>query len=177
MWASRYFPSRYFARRYWPELPAIAVPTSLRRALFAQETEEAFIVLLTIDHANLLTPQRFAHNTVDFISRGETYLAYPFEIDLPGQDPERPPRVTLRIDNVSREIVLTLRQIQSAPTVTMEVVMASTPDNVEAGPYEFTLRSVDGDAFLIEGELSFEDILNDAYPAGDFTPATHPGLF
>jgi hypothetical protein len=77
---------------------------------------------------------------------------------LPEEGEDRPPRARLTIDNVSREIVLALRQIQAAPTVTMEVVRASEPDLVEASFPFFRLLDVRYDALVVEGELGVEDL-------------------
>lgn len=146
-------------------------------AVYRQETDEAFILLLTIDHPNLATAVRVCLNSQNITSRGNEYVAYPFEIDLPSDDPEQPSRVTLTIDNVDRSIVTAIRQLEGPPTVDLEVIMASTPDTVEAGPFSFTLRNANYDILSVEGELAFEDLLNEPFPAESFTPATHPGLF
>lgn len=146
-------------------------------AVYKQQTDEAFILLLTIDHPNLEPPVRVCLNSQNITSRGNEYIAYPFDMDLPSDDPESPSRVTLTIDNVDRKIVIAIRQLEGPPTVELEVIMASTPDTVEAGPYSFTLRNANYDSLQVDGELAFEDILNEPFPAESFTPATHPGLF
>jgi len=151
-------------------------------ASLAQETGEAWITLLSIAHPDLATmPEiggtiRFAHHPVDIVSRGATYRAAYFEVSLP-DDAEEVPRVTLRVENVDRLIADALRAIASAPTVTLEVVLGSTPDVIEAGPYELTLRRVDVDAVFVEGELVYDDMLNEPYPGDSFTPDKYPGLF
>lgn len=158
---------------------------AFKQAVFAPETGEAFILLLAISHAQLSVPIRVAHNGQDVTSRGNVYAAYPFQIDLPAQDPERPPRVRLLIDNVGTvdlggsqvNIVRKLREISSPPTVTLEVVLASAPDTVEAGPFAMTLTAAPYDALAIEGELAFEDVLHEPFPGDQFTPANFPGLF
>ena len=151
--------------------------STFKQAVFAGETGEAFILLLTISHAQLAAPIRVAHNSQDVTSRGNVFAAYPFQIDLPAQDPERPPRVRLAIDNVDLAIVRSLRSISSPPAVTLEVVLASAPDTVEAGPFAMTLAGATYDANAIEGDLAFEDVLNEAFPGDRFTPANFPGLF
>jgi hypothetical protein len=149
----------------------------LRRAAFQPETDEAIIVLLTITHPDLATPLRFARNTEAVVSRGNTYIAYAFDVDLPTQDTESPPKSVLRIDNVDRSIVETLRQISGPPQITVEAVLASTPDVVEAGPFPFTLRNANYDILTVDGELAFLEVLGRKFPKGAFTPATHPGIF
>jgi hypothetical protein len=149
-----------------------------KRAVFAPESGEAFIILLTIEHPDIADgPIRLARNMVDIVSGGNTYLACPFEVDLPDQREDQLSRVTLRVDNVDRRIVLAVRQIATPPTVTLEVVLGSSPNTVEAGPFVFTLREVDYNALVVEGQLMFEDVLNERYPAHTFSPTFFPGLF
>jgi hypothetical protein len=148
-----------------------------RSAAFAQETDEAVIILLTITHPDLAAPLRFARNMQAVISRGNTFTAYAFDVDLPTQDSESPAKSTLRIDNVDRVIVEQLRLISGPPGVMVEAVLASTPDIVEAGPFQFTLRNATYDILTVEGELAFLEVLGRKFPKGSFTPATHPGIF
>ncbi|WP_025324508.1 DUF1833 family protein [Deferrisoma camini] len=147
------------------------------RAITAQETGEAFLLLLTIDHPDLTQPIRVARNGEDVVSRGNTYTAYPFEIEIPEERGDRPPRVRLVLDNVDRQITEAIRPLTSSPTVTLEVVLASSPDTVEAGPYDFTIRNITYDAQVITAELAYEDVLNLRFPADRFTPNLFPGLF
>lgn len=148
-----------------------------RQAVNAQETDEVFLLLLTLDHEDIAEPIRVVNNTEDVVSRGDTYIAYPFEITLPDEDPESVARVTLRIDNVDREIVRSLRGISSPLLVGLEVVMAASPDVVEAGPFNMTLVSAEYDALTVTGELAFEDVLNEPFPGHAYVPSEYPGLF
>jgi hypothetical protein len=148
-----------------------------RQAVNAQETNEVFLLLLTLDHEDLAEPIRVVNNTEDIVSRGMTFVAYPFEIALPDEDPESVARVTLRIDNVDREIVRSLRALQAPLSVSLEVVLASSPDVVEAGPFNLTLVAAEYDALTITGELAFEDVLNEPFPGHSYVPSEYPGLF
>lgn len=151
--------------------------TAAKQAIYAQETGEAFLMLLTISHAQLTPTLRFAGNYVDVVSRGQTYLGWPFAIALPAEVDDQLPTVQVQIDNVDRRIMEGVRALTSAPAVTLEVVLASAPDTVEAGPFAFTLRNADYDALVVTGSLAFEDVLNEPYPQHAFTPAKFPGLF
>jgi hypothetical protein len=147
-------------------------------AVFAQETDEAFVVLLTVAHAAIDPPVRVCLNGAQIVSNGNTFVPYPFDIRLPRRNGKEMPTVTLRIDNVDRSIVAALRAIDSPATVTVEVVLADSPDVREAGPYVMTLRSArTPNPAEIFGELAYEDVLNEAWPAPTFTPNNFPGLF
>lgn len=151
--------------------------TRARAALFAQETEEVFLVLLKIEHDDLAATLRFANNYTDIISNADTYLGCPFQITFPDEQSETLPRMKLVVDNVAQDIVEAVRSISSPARVTVLVVLAATPDTVELTFSGFTLRGVMYDEITVEGTLLLEDVMNEVYPEGTFTPATTPGLF
>lgn len=146
-------------------------------ALFAQETAEVFLVLLTVEHQDLAEPIRVVNNTEDITSRGHLFVGWPFEVTLPDSDPQQVSRATLRIDNVDRQITAAIRGLTSSPTLTFEVIMASTPDVVEVSFGNMQLESVQYDALEISGELTYENVLIEPYPGDSFTPQNFPGLF
>ena len=86
--------------------------------------------------------------------------------------------VTLRIANVDRRVVQEIRAIPGdRVSCTAMVVMRSTPDQVEAGPFEFSLLDASYDAIVVEGTIGYEDILNAPFPGKAVTPASVPGIF
>lgn len=155
----------------------MTVSATARAALFAQQADEAFLALLMIEHDDLPASLRFVNNPQDVTSRGNVYLGFPFTIDLPPQDPDRPPRVRLLIDNIDRQIVAGLRTIATPLTITLEVVLASSPDTVEVGPFAMTLASAVYDALTIEGDLAYQDVLNEPFPGDSFSPGRFLALF
>lgn len=144
-------------------------------AMNAPESGEVWLVLLTISNPGMTTI-RVVSNNEDITSRGNTYLAFPFEIELPGQDPDSPSSARLRIDNVDKRIVEAVRSITTPPNVTIEVVLASQPDTVEIAYTDLTLRSVEYDADSVRGELTFESIFSEPVTL-TITPNRFPGLF
>lgn len=154
-----------------------ALSLAARRSLTAETTDELWLLLLTIEAEGLSEPIRVVNDREDLFSRGQRFLAYPFEIDLPGDDGETVARVTLRIDNVDRRIVEPIRTATGLPAVTLEVVRRAEPDAVEAGPFVMAIVEARADALTVEAECVFEDVLSAAFPAGQYTPADYPGLF
>lgn len=146
-------------------------------AIYAQETDQVFIILLEIDHVSLVEPIRVAGNTENITSNGDLFIAYPFEISLPNDDVEDSAKIRLRIDNVDRSIIQSLRSIASPPTLKLMVVRAEAPDTVEFQYEAFELRDAFYDALVIEGTLTLESFLFEPYPAEKFTPSDFPGLF
>lgn len=148
-----------------------------RSAVFASQTGEAFLCLVTIAHADLSSPVRVSSDAVATSSRGDSFVAFPFEIVLPQDSEDSPPKSRLKIDNVDRDIVRKLRSVSSAPTVLIEIVRGADPDTVEASFPDFRLRDARYDVLTVEGDLDLEDFISEPYPAGVFSPAYFAGLF
>lgn len=153
-----------------------SLSTAAKIAMHAPDTSQVFLVLLEISHASITT-LRFVNDSADVTTGGHTYTAYPFSIELPEESGEQLPRVTLTIDNVSRAITDAILSLTTAPTITMSVVLASSPGTVEAGPFALTLRDITHTAFVVQGALGFERMLEEPYPSATFSPANFPGLF
>lgn len=155
---------------------ARSLSSAARQALFAQQTGEAIIILLTLTEASLPAPIRVCTAGEDVVSNGETYQAFPFEITMPDDTDEAPPTVRLTIDAVDRRIIEAVRAAEGAIAVQMQIVFSSDLDQVEVMLGEFKLTEVEYSALSVEGTLSFEDILSEPYPADTFTPAKFPGM-
>jgi hypothetical protein len=127
--------------------------------------------------AGLFTPIRVANNTANIHQSGKLYLPFPFQINMPDEREDRMPNVQLRIDNVNQQIITALRQLDTAPTVALSVVLDSDPEVVEAGPFNFTLRRGTYDANSVVGDLEYEDVLREPIPGHAFTPSDFPAVF
>jgi hypothetical protein len=148
-------------------------------ALMGQETDEVFLALITIadgeDNETVLF--RLVNNTRDLNSRGNLFTAYPFQVTMPSEDGETISRVLLTIDNVDQALVSTIRNLVIPPSVTLEIVLASDSDVVEAGPWKYQLNSVRYDDMKITADMGFESILQERWPQHAMTPQLFPGLF
>jgi hypothetical protein len=153
------------------------VSATFRAAAYAQQTSEVFLFILQLDHEDLETPIRVVNNQTAITSGGNEYTPFPFMIDFPQDDPEELPQVRLTIDNCARELTASIRALDSAPTATLSVVLASTPNVIEAGPMVFSMQSISISATSISAILAAEDMLNAIYPKDSITPANFPGGF
>lgn len=147
-----------------------------RGQVFQQEGG-GFLELLTISHPDLAEPLRFVNNTETITSNGQTYIAFPFRVALPADKERSVPRAQLELDNVSRQIGQVIRQLNSPPTVQIEIIRIDDLDAVEVTLPAMTLNNVRYDALSVSGELSVEDTTREPFPQRSFTPAEFPGLF
>lgn len=154
-----------------------SLSTVAKQAVYASETSEVFLLLLTISHASLSVPIRVVNDFQNLTSNGNLYTAFPFTIVLPEEKEEQPPRMRLVIDNVDRTIVQALRSLTSPPTIQLDVVLAIQPDTVEASFPGFTLRQSNYDQLVVEGDLTLEEIVVEPFPEGSFDPQSFAGIF
>lgn len=163
-----------------------SISQTAKTAIFSQNTDECFIVLITIDNASFTDPIRVASDSYEVlpnagvrgvVSRGNEFIFLPFSVELPQQDDTGIARASLSIDNVSREIVAAARSVTTPLDITIEVVLASDVDTVEVAIQNFKLDNVTYDALTISGDISVEYFELEPYPARRFTPSDFPGIF
>ncbi len=153
----------------------MAISDTLKGEAWAVESDLP-LVLLTIDHADIDPAIRVVNNKVDITSNGDPYIAFPFELTLPDNLEDAPPRARLKIDNISREIAQAIRLISTPADVTIQVVRQDDFDTVEMTWPAMRLTNVRWDALSVEGDLEFENLTREPYPAHTFSPAEFPGL-
>lgn len=156
-------------------------------ALYAQESEEVVVCLLTVDHPELEAPIRLSSDPTVRISadpliyattsRGEEFVYLPFEFNLPDDKSDSPPRVQLSVDNVERSLVGVLRSFSTPASILVELVLASDPDTVEIAKPSLQLSDVSIDDLKVNATLVADPLINEPHPAGQFTPGSFPGLF
>lgn len=141
------------------------------------ETDEVWLPLIKIEHESLDETIRVVANTEDIVSNGETYIAYPFELTLPDETQDTVGQCKLRIDNVDRRIVEAVRTCTGVPKMTISIILADSPDTVEFGPLDMNLTVVEYDSLVVDATITYDDILNQAFPTDKFIPSKFPGLF
>jgi Domain of unknown function (DUF1833) len=146
------------------------------RSAFAQQTDEVWLVLLTIHHPGLADDIRLVNDNSGLTSNGEVFVPFAFKLELPAEDPDNPGEARLTVDNIDRTIVTAMRSLSTPPEVTIQVILASDPDMIEAEFAGMVLRDVKWDAQSVSGVLRYEDITTEPV-AVQMTPQRFPGLF
>jgi hypothetical protein len=160
-----------------------SLAAALREAMFSAETDVVPLALLTISHPSLGEPIRLCSDAAsetgaNNITRGgELFVAYPFDLVLPTDLDDQPPRARLTVDNIAREIVQLARVANPAPTVLMEIINAAAPDEQGAvfGPFRFGAPEYDD--YTVTTDLVIDDHSLDAYPHKRYTAEHFPALF
>jgi hypothetical protein len=164
------------------------ITDNLRQVSYAQETDVAVIILLTLKTKDLsdtirissIPVEKFAdlgENVYGCTSNGKRYIFLPFDITLPQDDKTGAVTAKLTIDNVNRQIVQYARQTKSAINVDIQLILSNDLDTVEMEFKDFKLTNVSYDAFTVSGDLSVDYLGLEPFPCGRFTPSGFPGLF
>ena len=74
-------------------------------------------------------------------------------------------------------IMAAVRPLASPPYLTVYIVLASSPDLVEAGPVAGRLTAVDYNASTIAASIAGPPVLVEPFPYRTFTPGEWPGVF
>lgn len=143
----------------------------------AAETDEVYLILLQIDHTSLGSPIRLVNNSDNVTSGGDVYTAFAFEAKMPDDQEDKEPTAEIRIDNVSRELMDEVRSIQGDLTMTLSVILESSPNTLEWGPLEFDVRGVTYDANTISFRLSYSTFIREPFPYLAFDSVNFPGMF
>lgn len=160
---------------------------NFREALFNQESGEVPIFLLTITHPDLDDPiylttdatERLGTDPLTYgtVSRGITFLYAGIDVTIPDEQDKSPPASKLTIANVTRDLVPLARSVNSPPSVKIEAVLASAPDDVEMNWPALDMSNLTYDAAALQFDLTMDALVTEPYPSGTFSPAYFPGLF
>jgi hypothetical protein len=165
-----------------------AISSSFRRELEEPRSEEFVVVLLTISDTTLRTPIRVANDTVSYIYNGDTYVGFPFEVELV-DDSIRIPTGRIRIQNVDRQIGEAILNLTDSPILTITVLASAdfgalsngvraplgTP-TVEYEAINLIFNNISVNAMEVTGELGSFDMTNEPWPAIRSTADRLPGL-
>ena len=164
------------------------ISNNMKEAAYAQETDVAVIVLLTLSTTDLPDDIRVCNvpvekfddlgdNVYGVTSNNQRYLFLPFDIELPQDDKTGAVTAKLTIDNVNRQIVQYARQSKKPINVNIKVVLSNNLDYVEMESDDFKLTNVIYDGFSVNGNLSIDYLGLEPFPCGRFTPSGFKGLF
>lgn len=149
--------------------------TAAKIQLFAQESPDPFLTLITLSNETFTA--RLVNNSVDVVSRGFTYTAFPMKIRLPIDDGESTRDVAIDFDNASLDLITNLRSVSGNIGVTIEMILASMPDTVQMSIEDLLISTITYDATKISARLIMDSFLAIEMTSERYNPNNFPGLF
>ncbi|KJF67399.1 hypothetical protein [Rhizobium nepotum] len=164
-----------------------------RMAQDAQATSEIYVALFEIEHPELVKPIRLSTDNTERLSsdplyygtrstwRGANPITEPFlwvvaSTLLPSDQEDAPAAATLILENLDQEMVNVVRSFTTPATIHMAVVLASSPNLVEAEYTDLNIVSSDIDAGEISLTITREEIELELVPGGRMSARTFPGM-
>lgn len=156
--------------------------------LEAQDTPDAALAFLTMEHPNLPDPIRVVSDVMDYKVGAITFVGMPFGVKLL-TDSEAVPRSQLVMQNVDRRIGNAVRRSLDRCKVKLEIRSSADFDltkdprvQLVAGSpiYAFSsfwLTNVQIDATQLTGDIELEDYSVEPWPSVRATKDRLPGLF
>jgi hypothetical protein len=144
--------------------------------LFEQNSSVVWMFLLRLTDGNGETIY-LVNNNEEVVSKGKTYIPFPFEVTLPADDGTKLPSLSISFANFADEIVTAIRGWITPPTIDIELVTSKYPDIIEKSLIGMTLRGITFDALTVSGTLEVKDILNSKFPSETYSPTRFPSLF
>ena len=142
--------------------------------------DSVFLVALEITIPGLETPVRVVSNTEDITWRGETWVAFPFELDEISETMNEVPRVDIRVSNAGRAMELYLYDYDSyckvngyAP-VTCKIFVVNTLNLASSDPeveHEFIMVQPRTNAQWATFTLGASSPWNRRYPQRRLIPS------
>lgn len=169
------------------------VSLNARLAMEAETSDEVALVLFCIEHPDLPAPIRLSTDNTERLSEEpliygtrstwrsadpetEPYLFLLAAALLPSDVEDAPASAQIVLENLDSQMVALLRSFLTPPAVHMAVVLASSPNLVEAEWSGLQLLGADIDAGAITLTLSREEIEGEYWPTGRMTRDRFPGL-
>lgn len=145
--------------------------------LFAQESADPFLTLITLSHETFDEDIRLVNNTKNFTSRGLEFMAFPVKIRFPIDDGESARDFTIDFDNVSLEMIEQIRTVTNKINVKIELVLASLPDVVQIIQDDLVIATLSYSAQKIQAKIVLDSFLNVEVTSERYGPTNFPGLF
>lgn len=153
----------------------------LKRQLFHPFRDEDIRILFTADHRTFFEPYRFVsgdpNEFASLTSNGLVFQIFPFEISLLSDD-DNPPEAFVRIQNVDDRIGTTILGLpDDALTVTLQMIMRSTPDVIEYEATNLELVDIEVTAITVTGRLFIRGLSTEPCPGRRLSNKISPVIF
>jgi hypothetical protein len=164
------------------------VSTTFRHSTQASFADDVDLIFATISHSELATPIRVVNDTVDYSYNSFSWIGFPFDITILGDD-ESPPQAKIELQNVDQVIGQAVRDLSGAPRLKLEL-LSSADFNLDVRPRvpigspfvqyiadRLYLSNVSVDVLTISAQIVGWDYLQRTWPGIRATQSRLPGLF
>jgi hypothetical protein len=153
------------------------------KAVQQQDIDEVFLTALDISHPEMAETLHVINNSEDLQRLGKTYVALPFDLNLPDETAGEMPRLDLGMSNFPDDagktpIADALETMSVSPVFELSVFSAARPDVTEYGPIALELESASYDQGEIKGTLVMDPhMTREPHPKDSWDASVAPNIF
>jgi hypothetical protein len=157
------------------ETPLSNISNELKAQVFAQESTDPFLTLVTISNPSFTF--RLVNNSRDITSNGNVFSSFPMKIRTPVDDGETSKDFSIDFDNVSLDLIESLRSVVGDINVKIELILASMPNVIQVSHDDLLIRSISYNAKSISAKIVLDSFLAIQMTSERYTPSNFPGMF
>lgn len=154
-----------------------ALSPELIAQLFAQESDDPFLTLVTLSHPSFLEDIRLVNNTVAIVSRDMIFKPFPMRIRFPVDDGETVRDFSIDFDNVSLDLIAGIRTVTDPINVKIEMILASMPNVVQVEQAELKIATIQYNKNTVSAKIILDNFLNTEMTSERYGPSNFPGLY
>lgn len=157
-----------------------------RRDIANAASGRVMIVLVTVTHMGEVVArlssdwtQRLSADPLRYgtVSRGEEYEFLLMSAVVPSDQERTPMAATLEFENVTSDIATVIRSMTEPAEIKMELVEASSPDDVEDLWTGLKMISARVTGATVSIDVSRDPLTREAFPSHAMTRSRFPGLY
>lgn len=170
----------------------IGLSEALKEAYASAPTDVVIINTIEIRHPAFTEPIRVVSDYAPISARLEplapsnggevvTFQPFAFELTLPEVMDRGVPELSLKIDNVSREILENIELAMGIPDKLEVTYRAFLSNDLLSGPHNepplhLDITAIEADALAISARASIADFVNRKFPSKEYDERQFPGL-
>lgn len=173
-------------------MPNFTLSDALKEAYASAPSDVVILATIEIRHPAFTAPIRVVSDYIALnakledsapLNAGETveFIPFAFELGLPEMTDKGIPELSLRIDNVSREIMQHIELAMPLPDRLELTYRAYLSTDLTHGPHNdpplhLNIISIEADAMAITAKASVIDFINKKFPNQEYDETRFPGL-
>lgn len=158
-------------------MPRSTLSAASFKSIYASETDEVFLTLMTLNHSSFAYPITVCDEGQTVISNGIVYYGYEFMFQWPDDQDSQLPQAMLVISNVSPRLRQAVKQVNRTPiSAVAQSIRASAPNLVDV-TFNFVITNIKNDGQNITGTMIFVNFYQEPFPKDLIAPHNFPGVF
>lgn len=149
---------------------------TFKKAVTDLTTDKVVLVTMELSHPDWTENIYLVNNTTNITSNGQEYQAHGFSLTPAKSHDSGNPTAKVDVDDTDRTLNALFRSVTSEPTAVLNVILADNPDQIELGPYSFSVAQTSTAGPVITLALTVYTILNNNLTGFNMDKYYFPGL-